>query len=97
MGSEGPGLFSDFGKNDKEILTTGYNSFGYVEAMYNCKNTTIDVKIDTDSNILTALTFDDILPSTKAIASCKLPDYKSGKFEPQYFHEHMQGSLWLWV
>ncbi|XP_019152733.1 PREDICTED: mitochondrial outer membrane protein porin 2-like [Ipomoea nil] len=120
MSSEGPGLFSDFGKKAKEILTTGYSSHqkftvdsrshdgvaivsvlekkgslstGYVSAKYNFKNTGIDVKIDTDSNILTELTFDDILPSTKAIASCRLPDYKSGKFEAQYFHEHARFTM----
>nr|GMC50505.1 mitochondrial outer membrane protein porin 2-like [Ipomoea batatas] len=120
MSSEGPGLFSSFGKKAKEILTTGYSSHqkftvasrsrdgvaivsvlakkgslstGTVEAKYNCKDTSIYVKIDTDSNILTILTFNDILPSTKAIASCRLPDLNSAKFEAQYFHEHARFTM----
>ncbi|KAI3909008.1 hypothetical protein MKW92_000082 [Papaver armeniacum] len=28
------------------------------------------------------------MPATKAIASFKLPNYKSGKVEVQYFHDH---------
>ncbi|KAL9669619.1 hypothetical protein QQ045_007166 [Rhodiola kirilowii] len=38
--------------------------------------------------IATTLIFSDIFPSTKAIASIKLPDYNSGKVEVQYFHDH---------
>ncbi|KAK7330957.1 hypothetical protein VNO77_25164 [Canavalia gladiata] len=63
-------------------------SSGDVAAQYRHKNTTLDVKVDTQSNISTTLTFIDILPSTKTIASLKLPDYNSGKLEVQYFHEH---------
>ncbi|KAK4390411.1 Mitochondrial outer membrane protein porin 2 [Sesamum angolense] len=141
--SRGPGLFSDFGKKAKEVLTKGYSdeqtvvissqsdtglgtelfcavemltkklrqslwicfvfnnhgpwfnsseegglSSGDVAAQYKFKNATVDIKFDTESNISTTLTVADILPSSKTIASWKLPDYNSGKIEIQYFHEH---------
>ncbi|CAL9780239.1 mitochondrial outer membrane protein porin 5-like [Musa acuminata AAA Group] len=59
-----------------------------VGTQYKYKNTLINVKIDTDSNISTTLTMAEILPSTKTIASIKLPDYNSGKLEVQYLHHH---------
>ncbi|KAH0685511.1 hypothetical protein MTR67_011667 [Solanum verrucosum] len=63
-------------------------STGDVGALYKYKNTLIDVKVDTGSNILTTLTLTDIVPSTKTIASLKFPDYSSGRLETQYFHHH---------
>ncbi|KAL6952901.1 Voltage-dependent anion-selective channel protein 2 [Sarracenia purpurea var. burkii] len=113
--SKGPGLFSDIGKNAKDLLTKDYVSdqkfslstssdtgvaitstavkkgglsTGDVAAQYQYNNTLIAVKFDTESNISTTLTFVDIVPSTKTIASFKLPDYNSGKLEVQYFHPH---------
>ncbi|KAH1073063.1 hypothetical protein J1N35_025391 [Gossypium stocksii] len=69
-------------------LKKGGLSTGDVAALYKYKNTQFDVKVDTNSNILTTLTFTEILPSTKTIASFKVPDYNSGKLEVQYFHDH---------
>ncbi|GFY81061.1 voltage dependent anion channel 2 [Actinidia rufa] len=66
----------------------GELSISDVAAQYKYKNTLIDVKLDTESNISTTLTITDIVPSTKTIASFKLPDYNSGKLEVQYFHHH---------
>lgn len=113
--SNGPGLFSDIGKQTKDLLTRDYISdqkfsistysttgvallssavkngglsSGDVAAQYKYKNVLFDAKVDTASNISTTLTVIDIVPSTKTIASFKLPDYKSGKLEVQYFHEH---------
>ncbi|GAB4846896.1 Voltage-dependent anion-selective channel protein 2 [Ancistrocladus abbreviatus] len=63
-------------------------STGDVAAHYKYRNTLIDVKVDTESNISTTFTITEIVPSTKAIASFKLPDYSSGKLEVQYFHHH---------
>ncbi|KAI4387207.1 hypothetical protein MLD38_005056 [Melastoma candidum] len=63
-------------------------STGDVTAKYKYNNTLFDVKFDTNSNILTTITLNEIVPSTKAIASFKLPDYNSGKLELQYFHQH---------
>ncbi|KFK28435.1 hypothetical protein AALP_AA8G514300 [Arabis alpina] len=59
-----------------------------VATQYKYKNALFDVKIATDSSVLTTVTFTEILPSTKAIASFKVPDYNSAKLEVQYFHEH---------
>ncbi|CAF1716967.1 unnamed protein product [Brassica oleracea] len=59
-----------------------------VTSQYKYKNAVFDVRIDTDSTILTTVTFTEILPSTKAIASFKVPDNSSGKLEVQYFHDH---------
>ncbi|KAL4577513.1 hypothetical protein LXL04_013622 [Taraxacum kok-saghyz] len=63
-------------------------SSGDVGAVYKYNNTLIDVKFDTQSNIATTLTFTEIVPSTKTIASIKLPDFTSGKLEVQYYHYH---------
>ncbi|XP_013606713.1 PREDICTED: mitochondrial outer membrane protein porin 2-like [Brassica oleracea var. oleracea] len=59
-----------------------------VTSQYKYKNAVFDFRIDTDSTILTTVTFTEILPSTKAIASFKVPDNSSGKLEAQYFHDH---------
>ncbi|KAK1363726.1 mitochondrial outer membrane protein porin 2-like [Heracleum sosnowskyi] len=63
-------------------------STGDVAALYKYKNSLINIKFDTESNIATTFTFTDLVPSTKTIASFKLPDYNSGKLEVQYFHHH---------
>ncbi|KAK9164327.1 hypothetical protein Syun_005229 [Stephania yunnanensis] len=65
----------------------GFSS-GDVAVQYKYKSTLVDVKVDTESNVSTTLTFADILPATKAIASIKIPDYTAGKVEVQYFHDH---------
>ncbi|KAL3637703.1 Mitochondrial outer membrane protein porin [Castilleja foliolosa] len=65
----------------------GYSS-GDVAAQYLYKNTFVDVKVDTDSNISTILAFTDVVPSSKTIATLKYPNYESGKLELQYFHPH---------
>ncbi|XP_008220333.1 PREDICTED: mitochondrial outer membrane protein porin 2-like [Prunus mume] len=70
------------------LVKKGGLSCGDVAAQYKYKNAALNVKADTESNISTMLTITDILPSTKTIASIKLPDYKSGKLEVQYLHEH---------
>ncbi|GMY17364.1 mitochondrial outer membrane protein porin 2-like [Fagus crenata] len=70
------------------VANKGGLSSGDVAAQYKHKNAALDVKVDTASNVSTTFTVTDILPSTKAIASFKFPDYKSGKLEVQYLHEH---------
>ncbi|GLU13448.1 hypothetical protein SLE2022_300840 [Rubroshorea leprosula] len=69
-------------------LKKGGLSTGDVGVQYKYKDTVFDVKVDTESNISTTFTFTGILPSTKTIASFKVPDYNSGKLEVQYFHDH---------
>ncbi|KAK8623419.1 hypothetical protein V6N13_118304 [Hibiscus sabdariffa] len=70
------------------LVNKGGLSCGDVAAQYKQKNAVVDVKLDTESNILTTFTITDLLPSAKTVASFKLPDYNSGKLEVQYFHEH---------
>ncbi|KAK4486722.1 hypothetical protein RD792_006706 [Penstemon davidsonii] len=65
----------------------GYSS-GDVAAQYIYKNTTADVKVDTESNISATLSLANIVPSSKTIATLKFPNYESGKLEFQYFHPH---------
>ncbi|XP_023638763.1 LOW QUALITY PROTEIN: mitochondrial outer membrane protein porin 2 [Capsella rubella] len=69
-------------------LKNGVLHAANIATQYKYRNTLFDVKIDADSNILTTITFTEILPSTKAIASFKVPDYNSSKLEVQYFHDH---------
>ncbi|CAL0312880.1 unnamed protein product [Lupinus luteus] len=84
--------FSSFSASGVALTSTAVKKSGFstgdVAALYKHKNTLVNVKLDTESNISTTLTFTDILPSTKTIASFKLPDYNSGKLEVQYFHDH---------
>ncbi|XP_050363854.1 mitochondrial outer membrane protein porin 2-like isoform X2 [Argentina anserina] len=70
------------------LANKGGLSLGNVAAQYKYQNAVVDFKVDTDSNVSTKLSVTDILPSTKATASIKLPDCKSGKLEAQYLHEH---------
>ncbi|ESW28711.1 hypothetical protein PHAVU_002G011300 [Phaseolus vulgaris] len=104
IGKKAKDLLTRDYNSDKKLTVSSYSSAGValtstavkkggvstgdVAALYKYKNTIIDVKLDTASIISTTLTFTDVLPSTKTIASFKLPDYNSGKLEVQYFHDH---------
>ncbi|CAA7387825.1 unnamed protein product [Spirodela intermedia] len=61
---------------------------GDIASQYKYKNTTFDVKVDTESNVSSTVTLEEFLPFTKAVGTFKLPDYSSGKLEVQYFHDH---------
>ncbi|KAI8030408.1 hypothetical protein LOK49_LG01G03850 [Camellia lanceoleosa] len=52
------------------------------------KNVTTDIKVDTNSNLLTTITVDEAAPGLKAILSFKVPDQRSGKLEVQYLHDY---------
>ncbi|KAJ7953756.1 Mitochondrial outer membrane protein porin [Quillaja saponaria] len=52
------------------------------------KNITTDIKVDTNSNLLTTITVDEPAPGLKAIFSFIIPDQRSGKVELQYQHEY---------
>ncbi|XP_010938962.1 mitochondrial outer membrane protein porin 5 [Elaeis guineensis] len=78
---------SGVGLTSAAVKKGGLYSFD-IGTQYKYKNTLINVKVDTDSNVSTTLTMLEILPSMKTIASFKLPDYNSGKLEIQYFHHH---------
>ncbi|KAF9598690.1 hypothetical protein IFM89_029940 [Coptis chinensis] len=47
---------------------------------YKSSGTTVDVKVDTCSNVSTTVTVNEIIPSTKAALNFKIPDHKSVKF-----------------
>jgi len=74
------------------ITTTGTNKgslfLGDVATQVKNNNFTADVKVSTDSSLLTTLTFDEPAPGLKVIVQAKLPDHKSGKAEVQYFHDY---------
>ncbi|XP_076948382.1 mitochondrial outer membrane protein porin of 36 kDa-like [Bidens hawaiensis] len=52
------------------------------------KNITTDVKVDTNSKLLTTINIDEPAPGLKTIFSFVVPDQRSGKVELQYLHEY---------
>ncbi|KAG2710278.1 hypothetical protein I3760_04G019200 [Carya illinoinensis] len=52
------------------------------------KNITTDIKVDTNSNLLTTITIDEPAPGLKTIVSFRVPDQRSGKVELQYLHDY---------
>ncbi|CAI9115963.1 OLC1v1016989C1 [Oldenlandia corymbosa var. corymbosa] len=70
------------------VLKKNGLSGGEVTCRYKHKNATLDTKVDMDSRIASTMTVVDILPSTRAIATLKFPEYDAGKVEAQYLHEH---------
>ncbi|KAK9931768.1 hypothetical protein M0R45_019032 [Rubus argutus] len=61
---------------------------GDINSLYKSGNVTVDVKVDTYSNVTTKVTKTDLLPNTKVACSFKIPDNKSGKLDVQYLHPH---------
>ncbi|KAF5725331.1 mitochondrial outer membrane protein porin of 34 kDa [Tripterygium wilfordii] len=53
------------------------------------KNVTTDIKVDTNSNLLTTITVDEPAPGLKTIFSFRVPDQRSGKVELQYLHDYV--------
>lgn len=70
------------------VVKKGGFSTGDIALQYKYRNALVDVKVDTESNVLTTVTVTDAVPSTKSIATLKFPDYNSGKLEVQYFHQN---------
>eukprot|EP01018_Ginkgo_biloba_P006393 Gb_20078 [translate_table: standard] len=62
---------------------------GDLNTQYKYQNATVDVKVDTDSNISTTVTFNELIPRAKTVVSFKIPDQKSGKVDLQYLHDHV--------
>ncbi|KAF8010847.1 hypothetical protein BT93_J1481 [Corymbia citriodora subsp. variegata] len=52
------------------------------------KNVTTDVKVDTNSNLITKITVDEPCPGLKTIFSFTVPDQRSGQIELQYLHDY---------
>lgn len=61
---------------------------GDICTKYKSGRTTVDVKVDSSSNVSTAVTVDEIMPGAKASLSFKIPDQMSGKIDVQYLHDH---------
>ncbi|GMN41780.1 hypothetical protein TIFTF001_011008 [Ficus carica] len=96
-------LYKDYQADHKFTITT-YTSTGVaitstgikkgeifladVSTQFKNKNITTDVKVDTNSNLLTTITVDEPAPGLKAIFSFIAPDQRSGKVELQYQHEY---------
>nr|POF06396.1 mitochondrial outer membrane protein porin 4 [Quercus suber] len=76
----------------KGLIATGLKRdqifVGDINTLYKSGKTTVDVKVDTYSNVSTKVILSDILPSTKAAFSFKIPDHKSGKLDVQYIHPY---------
>uniref|UniRef100_A0A0C9QMH8 TSA: Wollemia nobilis Ref_Wollemi_Transcript_22203_1555 transcribed RNA sequence n=1 Tax=Wollemia nobilis TaxID=56998 RepID=A0A0C9QMH8_9CONI len=83
---------STYSEDGLGFTSTGGNKgglfIGDINAQYKYQNSTFDVKVDTNSNISTTITIDDVIPHAKTVLSFKFPDEKSGKLELQYLHEH---------
>ncbi|PIN14095.1 Porin/voltage-dependent anion-selective channel protein [Handroanthus impetiginosus] len=78
--STGTGLTATGVKKDQYF-------FGDISTQYKSGKATVDVKVDTYSNISTKVTY-DVLPGTKAAISFSVPDNRSGKLDLHYFHHH---------
>lgn len=69
---------------------TKKNNFllGEIQSQLRNKNVTVDVKANSESNVLTTFIIDDLgTPGLKTIVSCVLPDKRSCKVEVQHLHE----------
>lgn len=74
------------------FTTTGVKKgdffIGDVVTKFKKRNVTTDIKLDTDSNIFTTVTVDEVAPGFKTVFSFTIPDPNSGKVELQYHHEN---------
>lgn len=61
---------------------------GDISTQYKSDKTTVDVKVDTNSNVSTTVTVNEIVSGAKAAFSFKIPGQKSGKLDVQYLHDH---------
>lgn len=63
---------------------------GDLNTLYKSGNVTVDVKVNTDSNVSTKVTLNDVSQShsKKVALSFNIPDHKSGKLDVQYLHPH---------
>lgn len=61
---------------------------GDISTQYKSGKTTVDVKVDTNSNVSTTVTVNEFVSGVKTSFSFKIPDHKSGKLDVQYLHDH---------
>ncbi|CAA7397237.1 unnamed protein product [Spirodela intermedia] len=62
--------------------------FGEIHAQLKNKGVTTDVKVNSNSNLFTTVTVDELAPGFKSIFSFVVPDQRSGKVELQYLHDY---------
>ncbi|CAN8236371.1 unnamed protein product [Cochlearia groenlandica] len=81
-----------FSPSGVAITSTGTKKgdlfLGDVATQVKKKNLTADIKVSSDSSLLTTFTVDDATPGFKAIFSARFPDQKTSKLEFQYLHEY---------
>lgn len=70
---------------------------GDISTQYRRGNTTVDVKVDSYSNVATKVTFDETLPGVKTALTFNIPDQKSGKLDVHYrnYHAAVNSSIGL--
>lgn len=61
---------------------------GDVNTQYRSGNTTVDVKVDTYSNVTTKISVHEALPGIRTALSFNIPEQKSGKLDIQYLNHH---------
>ncbi|KAH7662876.1 Eukaryotic porin/Tom40 protein [Dioscorea alata] len=81
LGNAGLGLTATGVKMDEVFI-------GDINTQYKSGKTTVDVKVDTNSNVSTTVSFNEFVPGAKTSFSFKMPDQKSGKLDVQYLHHH---------
>ncbi|WOK91319.1 mitochondrial outer membrane protein porin 1-like [Canna indica] len=79
--------------NGVAITATGTRKndliFGEIVSQIKNKNITFDVKTNSNSNVTTTVTVDELAtPGLKTIFSFVIPDQRSGKVELQYLHDY---------
>ncbi|KNA13841.1 hypothetical protein SOVF_113000 [Spinacia oleracea] len=97
-------LYKDYQTDQKFSITTysptgvaitsngtkkGELFLGDVSTQVKRNNVTADIKVDTNSNLLTTITVDEPAPGMKTIVSFRVPDQRSGKVELQYLHDYV--------
>lgn len=88
--SAGVGLTATGVKKDQIFI-------GDISTQYRSGNTTVDVKVDTYSNVATKVTVEEALPGIKTALSFNIPDNKSGKLDVHYrnYHAAVNSSIGL--
>ncbi|XP_026656967.1 mitochondrial outer membrane protein porin 6-like isoform X2 [Phoenix dactylifera] len=78
--------------NGLGLAATGVNIgqlfIGDISTQYKSGKATVDVKVDTNSNVSSTVTVNELVAGVKTSFSFKIPDQKSGKLDVQYLHGH---------
>ncbi|KAG1354993.1 Mitochondrial outer membrane protein porin 6 [Cocos nucifera] len=61
---------------------------GDISTQYKNGKTTVDVKVDTNSNVSSTVTVNELVAGVKTSFSFKIPDQKSSKLDVWYLHDH---------